>query len=155
MERDGGTVNAFQLDENTCRSSFEEGLDDIHQAPLMVTTTSYTFPKWGDSTANEDTAPTMTCRADLRDHVFYNQRYVVTGGEIVSFSETDTSSTSSLTALLLWWNRPIQLRYSSEVSSPTEWLLTIDETLLIWSRTSQFQVRPVDGEVISLSTSLW
>ena len=40
------------------------------------------------------------------------------------------------------------------MSSPLEWLLPIDESLLAWSTTSQFQARSVDGDAMTPFTSL-
>ena len=139
-----------------------EGMQDIWIGPADGSTQtsgtdSYTFPKWGERTAgDESTVPDPDFVGQkLRDHCFYNQRYVVTGGEIVGFSESDDfANFFADSAAALVDSDAFYLRCTSEVSSSTEWLLPIDESLLIWSRTSQFQARPVDGEVIAPSTAI-
>ena len=149
----------YKIDSNTMPFVLRrEGKDDLHLGPADGTKpNSYQFPEWGSRTAgDEKSVPNPDFVGEtLRDHCFYNQRYVVTGGEIVSFSETDDIfNFFADSAAALVETDPFHLRCTSEVSSPTEWLLPIDESLLIWSRTSQFQARPVDGEVISPSTSV-
>ena len=149
----------YRIDSNTMPFVLRrEGLDDLHLGPADGTQPNdYQFPQWGDRTAGDETSvpnPDFV-GVTLRDHCFYNQRYVVTGGEIVSFSETDDIfNFFADSAAALVETDAFHLRCTSEVSSATEWLLPIDESLLIWSRTSQFQARPVDGEVISPSTSV-
>ena len=153
----------YKLDANTMPYVIRrEGLDDLWIGPADGTTRtsgsdSYTFPQWGERTAgDEKTVPNPDfVGLTLRDHVLHNQRYVVTGGEIVGFSETDDfSNFFADSAAVLVDSDAFYLRCTSETSSQTEWLLPVDESLLVWSRTSQFQVRPVDGEVIAPSTAI-
>lgn len=155
----------YKLDSNTMPIVIRrEGVNDIWIGPADGSkqtnpnnTASYTFPEWGERTAgDEKTVPNPDFVGQvLRDHCFYNQRYVVTGGEIVGFSETDDAfNFFADSAIGVVDDDAFFLRCSSEVSSSTEWLLPIDESLLIWSRTSQFQARPVDGEVIAPSTAI-
>ena len=149
----------FQIDENTMPYVIRrQGLDDIHIGPADGTKPdSFQFPKWADRTAgNEETVPQPDFIGNkIRDHVFFNQRYVITAGEVVGLSETDDIfNFFADSAAALQETDPFFLRCTSEVSSPTEWLLPIDESLLVWSRTSQFQVRPLDGEVMTPTTSL-
>ena len=153
----------YKLDSNTMPYVIRrEGSNDIWIGPADGSEQtsgddSYTFPQWGERTAGDaKTVPNPDFVGTiLRDHCFYNQRYVVTGGEVVGFSETDDAfNFFADSAAVLVDSDSFYLRCSSEVSSPTEWLLPIDESLLIWSRTSQFQARPVDGEVIAPSTAI-
>ena len=150
---------SFKLDSNTMPYVLRrEGLEDLYLGPADgFTQEEYTFPTWGERTAgDEKTVPNPDfVGAVLRDHCFYNQRYVVTGGEIVGFSESDDAfNFFADSAAALVDTDAFYLRCSSEINSSTEWLLPIDESLLIWSRTSQFQARPVDGEVIAPSTAI-
>ena len=65
-------------------------------------THSYTFPKWGERSAGDETTvpnPAFIGKT-IRDHVLFRGRYVMAAGQSVVFSEVDRSSTSSRTAAL-------------------------------------------------------
>ena len=154
---------AFKLDDETMPYVlYRKANSQIFIGPADGSTQtlgdeSYTFPTWGERTAgDEKTVPNPDfVGIPLRDHCFYNQRYVVAGGEVTGFSETDdVFNFFADSAAALVDSDAFYVRCTSEVSSPIEWLLPIDESLLIWSRTSQFQCRPVDGEVIAPSTAI-
>lgn len=118
---------------------------------------SYTFPVWGErTTGNVETIPTPDIVGQtIHDHVFFRGRYVVCGGEIVQFSEIDNAyNFFQDSVLVLTDSDTFAVRCASEVSSPLRWLLPIDETLLVWSSTSQFQLRSADSEALSPSTAL-
>ena len=153
----------FRIDPETMPYVIRrEGVEDIWVGPADGSTQtsgsdSYTFPQWGDRTSgNEETVPTPEIIGNtIHDHVFFRERYVCCGGEVVQFSEIDDiynffqDSTLQLTEA-----DPFSVRCSSEVSSPLRWLLPIDETLLVWSSTSQFQVRSTDTEALSPTSAL-
>ena len=105
--------------------------------------TAFSSPSGLSDVGNEETVLQPDFIGNkICDHVF-NQRYVITAGEVVGLSETDDIfNFFADSAAALQETDPFFLRCTSEVSSPMEWLLPIDESLLVWSRTSQFQVRP-------------
>ena len=117
----------------------------------------YTFPTWGERTAgNTTTNPDPEfIGSPIRDHQIFRQRYTVLGGESIVFSEVDDAFNFFLdTAQALTPNDTFALRCQSEVSTPLEWMLPIDDTVLTFSATSQFQVRAADGDVLTPQTGL-
>jgi hypothetical protein len=120
-------------------------------------TYSYTFPKWGDRAAgDETTVPTPTfIGKKIRDHNLFRSRYAVIGGESVVLSEVDDIfNFFNDTAAQVLETDPIDLRAVSETSIDLTWMLPIDETLLVFSQKSQFQVRPADADVLTPRTAI-
>ena len=124
---------------------------------ITGTTYTYTFPKWGDRTAGNDKsnpAPKFIGQA-ITDHVLFRSRYVVSGGQTVSFSEVDdifnffqdTTTTTLETGTF-------DLRASSEQSSLLNWLLPVDESILAFSSNTQFSIRPADADVLTGRTAV-
>ena len=152
----------YRLDENTMPFVIRrEAEDEIYIGPADgfedTRGSGYTFPKWGDRTAgNEETVPDPDfIGSPIRDHTFFRSRYAIAAGEILGFSEVDDPfNFFADSAAALTDSDAFFLRCSSEVSSRLEWLLPIDESLLAWSTTSQFQARSVDGDALTPSTSL-
>ena len=117
----------------------------------------YTFPQWAERTAgNKETNPDPEfIGSPIRDHALFRQRYTVLGGESIVFSEVDDAFNFFLdTAQAFTANDTFSLRCQSEVSTPLEWMLPIDDTVLTFSATSQFQVRAADGDVLTPQTGL-
>lgn len=120
-------------------------------------TYTYTFPKWGERTAGSGAtlpAPSFVGQA-IRDHVLFRSRYAVVAGESVVLSEVDdVFNFWGDTSLQTLDTDPIDLRAASESSAPLEWILPIDESLLVFSQKSQFQVRPADADVLTPKTAV-
>ena len=153
----------FRLDDNTMPYHLRrEALNKLFIGPADGAErtndgVSYTFPEWGiRSTGNEDTVPEPDIIGNvIRDHVFFRERYVLAGGETVQFSEVGDSYNFFQDSVLGITDQDgFAVNCASEVSSDLQWILPIDETLLIWSSTSQFQVRAADSEALSARTAL-
>lgn len=122
-----------------------------------ATTHSFTFPMWGERTAGDATsvpAPSFIGKA-IKDHGLFRSRYVVVAGESVVLSEVDQifnffGDTSSQ----VLDTDPIDVRAVSETSIDLNWILPIDESLLVFSGKSQFQVRPADADVLTPKTAV-
>lgn len=120
-------------------------------------TYSYTFPAWGQRTAGDVvTVPTPSFIGKaIKDHNLFRGRYVVIAGESVIFSEVDDIfNFFNDTAAQVLETDPIDLRAVSETSIDLTWMLPIDETLLVFSQKSQFQVRPADADVLTPRTAI-
>ena len=115
-------------------------------------TYEFTFPSWGERTAGDNrTSPNPEfVGLAIRDHVIFRSRYVVAAGETVQFSETDDIfnffNDTSLTVLA---TDPFGLRGTSERSSPLEWMIPVEDSILAFSQTTQFQVRAADADVLT------
>jgi len=112
----------------------------------------YTFPKWGDRTAgNELTSPDPEfIGLPIRDHALFRSRYTVVAGESVQFSETDDIfNFFNDTSVAVQATDPFGLRGSSERSAPMEWIIPVEDSILAFSATSQFQVRAADADVLT------
>ena len=153
----------FKINENTMPYHVRrEAVDDIWVGPADGSTQtsgsdSYQFPQWGQrSTGNEQTVPTPDIiGAALRDQVFFRERFVLAGGDIVQFSEVgDGFNFFQDSVLQLTDQDGFSVKCVSEISSDLQWILPIDETLLIWSTTSQFQVRSADSEALTATTAV-
>jgi len=94
-------------------------------------------------------APSFIGRA-IKDHNLFRSRYVVIAGESVVFSEVDDIfNFFGDTSAQVLDTDPIDVRAVSETSTELNWLLPIDESLLVFSTKSQFQVRPADTDVLT------
>ena len=153
----------FKLDANTMPYHVKrQGLNDIWIGPADGSTQtiddeSYEFPAWGErTTGNEETVPDPEfVGTTIHDHVFFRERYVLAGGDIVQFSEIgDSFNFFQDSVLSLTDQDGFSVRCASEISSELQWILPIDETLLIWSVTSQFQVRSADSEALTARTAV-
>ena len=112
----------------------------------------YTFPKWGERTAGDkETVPTPSFVGEhIRDHVLFRQRYCVIAGENAILSEVDdVFNFFNDTATAVLDTDPIDVVAQSETSIPLEWMLPVDEGLLLFSARSQFQLRPADADVLT------
>jgi len=118
---------------------------------------TYTFPLWGERTSgDEETVPNPDfIGSKLRDAVLFRSRAVVCGGQVICFSETDdVFNFFQDTSVALTATDPFALRASSEISSELEWLLPIDESILVFSGQSQFQVKAADADVLTPLTGM-
>lgn len=118
---------------------------------------SYEFPEWNErSTGNELTVPNPDIVGTLiNDHVFFRERYVLAGGDTVQFSEVGNAYNFFQDSVLLLSDQDgFAVTCASEVSSPLQWILPIDESLLIWSSSSQFQIKAADSEALSARTAV-
>ena len=112
----------------------------------------YEFPKWGERTAGDKkTVPTPSFVGEhIRDHVLFRQRYCVIAGENAILSEVDDAfNFFNDTATAVLDTDPIDVVAQSETSIPLEWMLPVDEGLLLFSARSQFQLRPADADVLT------
>ena len=117
----------------------------------------WTFPKWGERTAGDaDTVPTPSfVGKHIRDHVLFRQRYCVVAGENAVLSEVDdVFNFFNDTATAVLDTDPIDVVAQSETSIPLEWMLPVDEGLLLFSARSQFQLRPADADVLTPKTAI-
>ena len=107
-------------------------------------THQYTFPEWAGRTAgDEETVPSPEFVGQkLRDHLLFRGRYVVCGGRSLTFSETDDifnfwpDSAATFTG-----TDPFSLTTTSELFSPLEWMIAIQENIYVFSATGQFLCR--------------
>jgi hypothetical protein len=120
-------------------------------------TYNYTFPLWGERTAGDErTVPTPSFDGrTIKDHFIHRGRYVVIGNSIV-LSETDNpfnffqdTSTTTLDT------DPIDLLPPADGSSSPllNWGRTVDESILVFGESDQFQVRATDGQVMTPKTT--
>ena len=117
----------------------------------------YTFPKWGERTAGDkDTVPSPSfVDKQIRDHVLFRQRYCTVAGENAILSEVDqVFNFFNDTATTVLESDPIDVKAQSETSIPLEWMLPVDEGLLLFSAKSQFQLRPADADVLTPRTAI-
>ena len=115
-------------------------------------TYEFTFPTWGTRTAGDSLTspdPEFIGKA-IRDHVIFRSRYVVAAGETVQFSETDDIfNFFNDTSLQVLQTDPFGLRGTSERSSPLQWMIPVEDSILAFSQTTQFQVRAADADVLT------
>ena len=116
------------------------------------TTYTYTFPEWGERTAGDEVTvpdPAFIGNA-ISDHLVFRSRYVLTAGETITFSETDDIFNFFLdTSLTVQDTDPFDLRATSERSSPLQYMIPIDDSIFVFSSTTQFQVTAADREVLT------
>ena len=153
----------YKLDDNTMPLVlYRQAENKIFIGPADGTEedlggTKYTFPKWGERTAgNTETVPDPDfLDQPIRDHQIFRQRYTVLAGESIVFSETDDAFNFFLdTAQQITATDSFSLRCQSEVSSPLEWMLAVDDSILTFSAKSQFQIRAADGDVLTPLTGI-
>lgn len=119
------------------------------------TTYDYTFPEWGTRSAgNNKTNPKPEFVGEaIRDHIIFRSRYVVAAGESVTLSETNDIFNFFLdTSLAVIATDSFGLRGTSEKSSPMEWMIPVEDSILAFSSTSQFQIRAADADVLTPAT---
>lgn len=115
-------------------------------------TYTYTFPQWSGRTAGDQTSspdPEFIGKR-IRDHAIFRSRYIVAADETVQFSETDDIFNFFVdSALTVQATDPFGLRSTSERSTPIEWMIPVEDSILAFSSTSQFQVRAADADVLT------
>ena len=75
--------------------------------------------------------------------------------DVVQFSEIDDSYNFFQDSVLGITDQDgFSVKCASEVSSALQWILPIDENLLLWSSSSQFQIRSADSEALTARTVL-
>jgi len=152
----------YKLDANTmplvfyraAAGVFFVGPADGAQESLEVNGETYTFkfPQWGERTAGDVvTSPDPEfVGKPIRDHAIFRSRYVVAADETIQFSETDDIfNFFNDTSLAVQATDPFGLRGTSERSSPIEWMIAVEDSILAFSSTSQFQVRAADADVLT------
>ena len=137
----------YKFDVNTMPVVlYREGLNQLHLGPADgATSGNYTFPEWASRTAgDEETVPEPEFIGEpLRDHLLFRGRYVVCGGRHIALSETDDifnfwpDSAAAFTA-----TDPFGLNTTSELYSPLQWMIAIQENIYVFSATAQFLIRP-------------
>ena len=124
---------------------YRESEGVLHLGPADgATSGNYTFPQWAARTAgDEETVPSPEFIGQkLRDHILFRGRYVVCGGRSVSFSETDdVFNFWPDSATVFTGSDPFTLNTTSELFSPLEWMIAIQENVYVFSATGQFLCR--------------
>ena len=118
---------------------------------------TFTFPKWAERTAGDtNTVPDPEFIGQpIKDQILFRSRYIVCAGTSVVFSEVDDIfNFFQDTSAALTDADPFSLRATSERSSQLNWLLPVDESILVFSAYSQFQARPADADVLTPTTAI-
>ena len=157
----------FQLDEDTMPLVFKRegqrvffiGPADGEDRTQTVDDDDfeYTFPQWGERAAgDEETVPTPSFVGfPIKDHVLFRSRYIVIGGESVVASQVDDIFNFwNKTALEVLETDPIDVKASSETSIALNWILPVDESLLVFSAKSQFRLQAADADVLTPRTAI-
>lgn len=153
---------AYQIDKDTMPIVLWRAAQDVffvgpadgatRTQAVGGTNYSYTFPTWANRTSGTETTnpdPEFIGQK-IKDHLIFRSRYVVCAGESVSFSETDDAfNFFNDSSIATQATDPFGLRGTSERSSPMEWMIPVEDSILAFSQTSQFQVRAADGEVLT------
>ena len=153
---------SYKLDPNTMPLVFYRAAQDVffvgpadgatETQTVDGTDYEYTFPKWADRTAgDEKSSPDPEfVGSKIRDHSLFRSRYVVAAAETVQFSETDDIfNFFNDTSVAVQATDPFGLRGTSERSSPIEWMIPVEDSILAFSSTTQFQVRAADADVLT------
>jgi hypothetical protein len=115
-------------------------------------TYTYTFPSWTERTAGDATTvpdPSFIGQR-IRDLTIWRSRLAVIAGVNAICSRTDNLfGFFNETSTQVLATDPIDVIAGSDSRSDLEWLLPLEENLLLFSRMSQFQLRAVDGDVLS------
>lgn len=117
----------------------------------------YEFPSWSERTAgDEETVPDPSfVGKPIKDHVLFRSRYIVIGGEsIVASKVDDIFAFFNETAIQVLETDPIDVRAASETSIPLNWILPVDESLLVFSSKSQFRLQAADADVLTPRTAI-
>ena len=152
----------YKLDENTMPLVLYRAAADVffvgpadgatRSQTVGGETYEYTFPTWGERTSGDETSspdPEFIGKK-IRDHAIFRSRYVVAADETIQFSETDDIfNFFNDTSLAVQATDPFGLRGTSERSSSIEWLIAVEDSILAFSSTSQFQVRAADADVLT------
>jgi hypothetical protein len=112
----------------------------------------FRFPEWGKREAGDETTVPTPSFVDrpIKDHAIFRGRYVVISGENIVMSRVDEIFNFFMqTSTQVLDTDPIDLTAFSESSSSLQWMLPIDESLLVFGVRSQFQVRPVNTDVLT------
>ena len=121
-------------------------------------TDDYEFPKWGDRTAGDEELvadPPFVGRS-IRDHLLFRGRYMVCSGNRVGLSEVDDIFNFFLDSTVQVQDTdPIDLLANAALSTELEWLLAVDDNVLVFSAEVQFAVRSSgDADVLSSKTAM-
>lgn len=115
-------------------------------------TYTYTFPEWSDRSAGDDTtvpAPSFIGK-EIRDLAIFRGRMTFVAGENIVMSRTSNLfAFFNETASTVLDTDPIDIVAAGETRSTLNWILPLEENLLAFSDLAQFQVRVVDGEVMT------
>ena len=152
---------SYKLDSNTMPLVFYRAAQDVFfvgpadgaTETQTVDGTDYEYvPEVGDRTAgDEKSSPDPEfVGSKIRDHSLFRSRYVVAAAETVQFSETDDIfNFFNDTSVAVQATDPFGLRGTSERSSPIEWMIPVEDSILAFSSTTQFQVRAADADVLT------
>jgi hypothetical protein len=119
---------------------------------------TFTYPKWGDRTAGDEETvanPPFVGRS-IRDHLLFRGRYMVCSGNRVGLSEVDDIFNFFLDSTVQVQDTdPIDLLANAALSTELEWLLAVDDSVLVFSAEVQFAVRSSgDADVLSSKTAM-
>jgi hypothetical protein len=119
-------------------------------------TYTYTFPEWADRTAGDGTTvpnPSFVGH-QIKDMTVFRGRLAVISGESCALTKTNNLFTFfNETSAQTLDTDPIDVRASSESRSDLAWMLPLEENLLLFSAMGQYQMRAVDGDVLSPTTA--
>ena len=139
-----GTVYKFNVDTMPI-VIYRDAENDLHLGPADgAVSGSYTFPEWAPRTAgDQETVPGPEfIGGAIRDHILFRGRYVVCGGRSIGFSETDDIFNFwADSAAVFSQTDPFALNTTSELYSPLQWMIAIQENIYVFSSTAQFLVR--------------
>ena len=153
----------YKLDSNTMPIVIRRAAQDVifvgpaDGSTETVSGETYVFPEWAERTAGDEiTVPDPEFIGQkIKDHVFFRSRYATCAGTSMIFSEVDdVFNFFQDTSAVLQESDGFSLRSSSERSSELLWMLPVDESILVFSAYSQFQVRAADSDVLTPTTAL-
>ena len=122
---------------------------------LLVERTTSTRSRSGQIEQQETRShhPTLSLLAARLDHRHSAVAIIVAAAETIQFSETDdVFNFFNDTSVAVQATDPFGLRGTSERSSPIEWMIPVEDSILAFSSTTQFQVRAADADVLTLPT---
>jgi hypothetical protein len=114
---------------------------------------TYEFPEWGNRTAGDEESvkdPAFIGKP-IRDHVLFRGRYMTCSGSRIMFSEIDDIFNFFLDSTVqVQDSDPIDLLANAALSTELQWLVVVDEMVLVFSPEVQFNVRSSgDSDVLS------
>lgn len=119
-------------------------------------TYTYTFPNWTDRSAGDDVtvpAPSFIGK-QIRDLALFRGRMALVAGESIIMSRTSNLfAFFNETAVSVLDTDPIDVVAAGETRSSLNWILPLEENLLAFSDLAQFQLKVVDGEVLTPRTA--
>jgi hypothetical protein len=113
----------------------------------------YEFPEWGNRTAGDEESvkdPAFIGKP-IRDHTLFRGRYMTCSGSRIMLSEIDDIFNFFLDSTVqVQDSDPIDLLANASLSTELQWMVVVDEMVLVFSPEMQFNVRSSgDSDVLS------